>query len=154
MKTKIIKLSLSAILLCLCMTSCKKKVDEDYRPEFIGYWYCAPYPFTDDNSYIIYIDKNSDAIYQEFSYNNPPPYASDAIRTIKGKARATGKKLKIGRLATFMLTEYPHKIDTAKSGSVPIDNTWSIYKKANWEMTIKSSSWGPFCDGVYYKAYY
>jgi len=142
----------SFIIICfsiLVFISCKKKVEEDYRPEFIGYWYCGPYPFTDDNWYDITIDKDSHALYIEHSYDD-----EEGVRKISGKARATNDKLKIGRFATFIISEYPHKIDTTTSPTVPISEFSSIEKKANWKMTIKSSALGPFCDGDYYKADY
>jgi hypothetical protein len=131
------------ILLCLTLFSCKKKVDEDYRPEFIGYWYCV-----DDqmNLFTISIDNNSHAVYHEV-------HSDGGGGDIKGKARANDKKLKIGRFSGFDISDYPHKIDTASSRNVPTDNTGATTKKANWTMTLK----GPMLylgSGTYYKADY
>jgi hypothetical protein len=141
MKTKIIKVFF--ILLCLCLFSCKKKVDDDYRPEFIGYWYC-----TDDqmNVFSITIDNNSHAFYHEELSNG-------GGADIKGKARANDKKLKIGRFYCFDILVYPYKVDTTLSRIVPTDNTGATAKRANWVMVLK----GPIFHegaGTYYKADY
>jgi hypothetical protein len=122
MKTKIIKSSLTVILLCLLMTSCKKKVDKDYRPEFIGNWTgWGNYPI----EYSLVIDSNSNA---SFDYNN----ANGEEHFIRGKARANDKHFKIGRFASFKIVDYPHKIDTATT-TILDPFTW---KKCNWEMTL------------------
>ena len=103
MKTKIIKLSLSVILLCLWMTSCKKKVDENYRPEFIGSWYCDWKPGGSDYPmFTIIVDSNSQAVYQE--------YSDGKGASISGIARANDRHFKIGRIHHFGIKDYPHKI--------------------------------------------
>jgi len=135
------------ILLCLCLFSCKKKTEEDYRPEFIGYWYCPP-PYSDAFSFSITIDNNSFAVYR--GYENGQEGSS-----IHGIARANDKHFKIGRIYSFKIIEYPHKIDTASSNVyAPIGPPpWLTSKKANWKMTLK----GPILhagDGSYYKADY
>jgi len=135
--------------LCMCLFSCKKKVDDDYRPEFIGYWQSNNGA---DWWYDINVDKDSYAIYT--SHTNPN-IGNNIGSTIKGTARANDKHFKIGRIYSFKIKEYPHTIDTTDS------NIWihqivqnsTISKKANWTMTLE----GPILhggDGVYYKADY
>jgi hypothetical protein len=138
MKTIIIKTLL--VLLCLSLFSCKKKIDENYRPEFIGYWFCPPGTFS-EYAYDINIDKNSNGVYQMFQ-------GWQVINTIRGIARASNKKLKIGMFHSFDITEYPNKIDTASSKVyIPIrPGLFSDTIKANWRMGL--------ADVYYYKADY
>jgi len=142
MKLKIIEIFF--ILLCLC--SCKKKVDEDYRPEFIGYWFC-PGDYGVSNSdffYAINIDNNSYAVYSEYdNLGGGGPHTQ-----IHGKARANNHHFKIGRIYSFKIEEYPHKIDTATS-----NNTVPNGKKANWKMTLSKTLFH-LGKGTYYKADY
>jgi len=133
------------ILLCLSLFSCKKKVDENNRPEFVGHWYC-PYgdsgSGTEDFSYDITVDDNSNAIYTSHT-----TLGGGDVSTIHGTARANDRHFKIGRIYSFKVIEYPHKIDTTSSIFI-VDG-----KKANWKMTLK----GPIFhdgDGSYYKADY
>jgi hypothetical protein len=96
------------------MTSCKKKIDEEYRPEFIGLWYgTVNYPIV----YSLTIDSKSNAIFDYFNANGDEHF-------IRGKARANDKHFKIGRFASFKIVDYPHKIDTA------------TYPRPNWVMTL------------------
>jgi hypothetical protein len=132
---------ITAVVL-LFLFSCKKQVEKD-RPEFIGYWTCNA---GDDFFFHIEIDSNSNAIYQENAYDGKRA-------SIHGKSRATGKKLKIGRMHHFDIAEYPHEIDTASSVDVFTDSKGSSRKKANWKMTLD----GPALymgTGSYYKADY
>jgi len=132
------------ILLCLSLCSCKKKVDEEYRPEFIGYWFCV-----DDHSYDVFtidIDSNSYAVYKEFNSGG----GSGA--SIKGTVRANNNHLKIGRFSSFKIERYPQKIDTSLS-TFTIPYADGTHKKADWKMTLK----GPLLymgSGTYYKADY
>jgi hypothetical protein len=145
MKLKIIKIFF--ILLCLSLFSCKKKVDEDYRPEFIGDWWCPPGyggSGTEDFYYNISIDNNSNAVYSEYdNLGSGGPHTQ-----IQGKARANNYHFKIGRIYSFKIEEYPHKIDTATS-----NNTVPSGKKANWKMTLSKTLFH-LGAGTYYKADY
>jgi hypothetical protein len=154
MKTKIIKLSVTVILLCLCMTSCKKKVDEDYRPEFVGEWFCPNNNYgsgTEDMLYYMTVDNNSNAVYDEYHVTN------GNNSKYSGKARANNHHFKVGRFISFKIEEYPHKIDTATSTimvPVPVTTFGSgNIKKANWKMTLGSTLFFSG-KGTYYKADY
>ena len=95
------------VFFCLSFLSCKKKIDEDYRPEFIGDWYC-PFNYgstTSDFGFNIKIDSNNNATYQAHTYHGDGS-------TFDGIARANNRHLKIGRLHSFKIVEYPHKITT------------------------------------------
>ncbi len=121
------------------------KVDDDYRPEFVGNWMCFD---NTDFIYVITIDKNSNAIYEEIEYGG-----GDKAK-IKGKARANNNKLKIGRFTDFKIIDYPHKIDTATSNIIVDEGHWmGKSMKANWAMKLKGHSLY-MGDGTYYKADY
>ncbi len=126
MKPTVFKLFLSAILLCLCMTSCKKKVDENYRPEFVGKWH-SDIPGEAYNYIGLEITENSQADYMIYWEGNATHH--------KGTARANDNQLKIGRILYLKIVEYPHKIDTAveKHGAEGPDGSWRL---ANWKMTL------------------
>jgi hypothetical protein len=147
MKTKIIRLSVTVILLCLSMTSCKKKIDENYRPEFIGGWYCDWQPGgTNFNMFSIIVDSNSNAVYQE--------YGDGKGASISGIARANDNHFKIGRLHHFDIRVYPHQIDTAGNTApwVPDTHTGQM-EKPNWSMTLTAPNFY-LGSGTYYKADY
>jgi hypothetical protein len=124
MKTKIIKLSLSAIFLCLCLTSCKKKVEVDYRPEFIGDWYAS---ISDYNFVHFNISETGWADFDVYWESNHFIH--------KGKARANNRHLKIGRIWFFDIIEYPHKIDTTKE-RIPMTDKNGVERLANWKMVL------------------
>ena len=126
MKTKIIKLSLTAILLCILMTSCKKKVDDDYRPEFIGKWY-SHIPNEQYNFITLEITENGQADYIIYWEGNDIHH--------KGTARANNNHLKIGRILYLKIVEYPHKIDTAVEKQY-VDGPNGFARLANWKMTL------------------
>lgn len=125
MKTKIIKLSLTVILLCLCFISCKKKVDDDYRPEFIGKWH-SNIPREAYNYITLEITQDGQADYMIYWEGNAHHH--------KGTARANDNHIKIGRILYLNIVEYPHQIDTA------VDKHYVTagygYKLANWKMTL------------------
>lgn len=132
-------------LLCLCLLSCKKKIDEDYRSEFIGNWYSA-HNTGADFWYDIKVDSNSYA-----TYTSHTALGGGDLSKIHGIARANDKHFKIGRIYSFKIIEYPHKIDTTSS-SIYVQDGLSN-KKANWEMILK----GPILhggDGTYFRADY
>ncbi|MGD0711327.1 MAG: hypothetical protein ABR968_09115 [Bacteroidales bacterium] len=143
---RIIIAKIFLLLLCLSLFSCKKKIEDDYRPEFIGHWYCPLSATNNDQfSFSITIDSNSHAVYTEW-------YAGyQASTTLSGKARADDKHFKIGRFHSFKIIDYPHKIDTASSNVYVIPQLSS--KKPNWEMTLDHPLFYAG-KGTYYKADY
>ncbi len=132
------------ILFCFALLGCKKE-SVTQRPEFIGYWYCD---FNQDFKYSISIDEDGNAVYQEHNMEGGGDGAS-----IQGKARADDKKLKIGSLHHFTITEYPQQIDTTGSVIWTLTKNGSTAKKANWKMTLKGPNFY-LGDGTYYKADY
>jgi hypothetical protein len=146
MNTKIIKLTMTAILLCFLMTSCKKKIEDDYRPEFIGDWQCPIGGTTNyDFGFDLSIDNNANAHYSEYSWDGERDH-------IKGKARANDHHLKIGRIYSFKIEEYPTRIDTniIKVYTYASDGTHPL---ANWEMKLSNTLFH-LGAGTYYKADY
>ncbi len=140
MNRKIIILFLFGFALLGC-----KKESVTQRPEFIGFWTCV---HNEDFSYDISINQNGNGIYQEHNKEGGGGGAS-----IIGDARADDKKLKIGSLHHFTITEYPHQIDTTGSNIwTPVKGS-SWLKKANWKMTLKGPNFY-MGDGAYYKADY
>jgi hypothetical protein len=137
---KIILKAFLILLFCLSLFSCKKKIDEAHMPQFIGYWYCPPGTFS-AYGYVINIENNSNGTYQMF-------LGTQVINTIQGTARASDKKLKIGWIHSFDITELPQKLDTASSTIfVPIaPGSFTDTIKANWIMSL--------ADVNYYKADY
>jgi hypothetical protein len=134
MMKKIIFLSFLTLGLIAC-----KKDSVTVRPEFIGFWFCDG---NSDNPYYIKIGLDGSGFYQEM--HGP---------SIEGDARANDKKLKIGSLHHFTITEYPHKIDTSGSEIMtPTDEHFGL-KKANWKMVLKGPNFY-LGDGTYYKADY
>jgi hypothetical protein len=142
---RIIITKIFLLLICLSLFSCKKKIEDNYRPEFIGDWYCPAY-----NIYVcrITVDNNSNAVYHE------RPYGGSGESTFKGKARANDKHFKIGRFHSFKIIDYPHKIDTALNNTLWVPDTHTGHpKRPNWVMTLD----GPLFymgSGTYYKADY
>lgn len=132
-----------SIFLCLTLFSCKKKIEDDYRPEFIGFWYCPP---NADNEWsTIDIDNDGNAIYEGNTYKLTP------ATTIKGKARVNDNKLKIGRFNGFKILVYPYRIeDTINAPMIP-SPTWSTQKKARWTMKIQGGIMHGG-GGIYYRA--
>ena len=131
------------ILLCLSLFSCKKKIDDAHLPQFIGYWYCPPNTYS-AFGYTIYISSDGHGVYQVHD-------GLQIAETIQGTARANAKKLKIGRIYGFDITEMPQKIDTASSTvHVPLgpDTYADTTIKANWVMIL-----GQY-PAIYYKADY
>ena len=144
MKTKITKLSLTAFILCLFIISCKKKVDEAYRPEFLGDWQCPIGTSNHDFGFDLSIDNNSNAHYSEYSWDGERDH-------INGKARANDHHLKIGRIYSFKIEEYPTRIDTNIS-KVYI-YAGGTHPLANWEMKLSKTLFH-LGAGTYYKADY
>ncbi|MGD0711326.1 MAG: hypothetical protein ABR968_09110 [Bacteroidales bacterium] len=139
---RIIITKIFLLLICLSLFSCKKKIEDDYRPEFIGKWYCPSGPNTNySGPNIITVDNNSNAVY----------YENSSSLSFKGKARANSKHFKIGRFESFKIIDYPHKIDTASSNVYVIPQLSS--KKPNWVMTLDSPLFY-LGGGTYYKADY
>ena len=143
MKSIIIKLF--SIILCLALFSCKKKVDEDYRSEFVGDWQCPIETSNHDFGFTLSIDNNGNAHYSEYSWDGERNH-------IKGKARANDHHLKIGRIYSFKIEEYPTRIDTniIKVYTYASDGTHPL---ANWEMKLSKTLFH-LGAGTYYKADY
>jgi len=142
MGTLLIKLLF--ISLGFCLFSCKKKVDENYRPEFVGFWYLSDDPYF---YFSIKIGKDGYGVYQEIQYG------LDTSASIKGYTKANDQKLKIGNLYHFTIIEYPHQIDTAISDTWIPNESFEHGVKANWKMVLK----GPHSyrgSGTYYKSHY
>jgi hypothetical protein len=111
---------------CISLFSCKKKVDENYRPEFIGKW-DSSIPGEPYNHITLDITKDSQADYMIYWEGNDHHHT--------GTARANDDHLKIGRVLYLKIVEYPHQIDTAVDKHyVTSDN--GTYKLANWKMTL------------------
>ncbi|MFH2140833.1 MAG: hypothetical protein ABIJ97_00320 [Bacteroidota bacterium] len=108
----------------LCILSCKKQVENE-RPEFIGTWEWNCSDFYID----IIISEDSHAIYEETSY-------SGGTTKVKGLARATDDKLKIGRFYHFNIIEYPHKVDTP-----------NLLNRIYWQMTLSEIKPGLYLSG-------
>ena len=146
------KIFISCFFLLLIF-SCKKEVTEDFKPEFIGFWFSPPDgdgSGSSDYFFSINIKKNGDGV---FTYHKNDCCSNEKIRA--GKVRASDNILKIGWNNSFLIKTYPEKIDTAKSYHyTPIDPDNSISKKANWKMTLETSFFGPKCSGTFYKADY
>ena len=144
-------MTFKTITLILCSSllfACKKRVEKE-RPEFIGLWLTDRQP-SDSYWFEIDIDENSNGLYTEHT----AVLGGEDVH-ISGTVRANNKHLKIGRLNSFKILEYPHKIDTANSNVlVPYPDYGSLtYKKANWIMKLD----GPMFyigTGTYYKAEY
>ncbi len=119
-----------------------KKESATQRPEFIGYW---RNPFSYDFVFTIYIYQNGYGDYTELNKEG------DRLH-IKGDARVTDEKLKIGCLHHFRIIEYPHKIDTTDS-DIFTTTYEGLRKKANWKMILEAPH---FYAGssTYYKADY
>ena len=98
------KLKLSILLLCVCLFSCKKKVDENYRPEFVGDWHCPiGEPSNNDFGFDLSIDNNGNAHYTEYSWDGDRDH-------INGKVRANNHHLKIGRVYSFKIKNIPPEL--------------------------------------------
>jgi len=138
MNRKIILLFLFSLALFGC-----KKESATQRPEFIGFWFND---YSQDFKFSIDIDENGYGVYYEKNMEG-------GGTSIKGDARVTDKKLKIGSLHHFTITEYPHQIDTTGSDIWTVTAGWSTRKKANWKMTLKGPNFY-LGDGTYYKADY
>jgi len=116
------------IVFCIILFStlgCKKKIDDNYRPEFIGMWY-SKNDNTDKRIYFS-ISKDSHADYSLYEGMNNVDYA--------GIARASDHHLKIGRIMNLKIIEYPHQIDTTIEKHDLIDYIGS-HKLANWKMVL------------------
>lgn len=132
------------LLILFCLLSCKKEVEIE-RPEFIGYW--RTIDTNNDFWFDINIDNNSNALYTEHSR-----IGGGAINTIHGIARANRNRLKIGRIYSFKIKEYPQKIDTTSSNIyVYVDNTCTSMKKATWKMVLNGPKFH-MGSGIYYRA--
>lgn len=138
MKRKIVVLFLFSLALLGC-----KKESATQRPEFIGFWRST---FMQDFVYTIKIDENGNGDYTEYNLEGGELH-------IKGDARVTDEKLKIGKYHHFTITEYPHQIDTTGSTIFTEISKDGDVKKANWKMTLKGPNFY-MGDGTYYKADY
>ena len=140
--TKIILL----LLFCLCLFSCKKKVDEYYRPEFVGFW-DAP---LGGGAYYVHLNISKDGIADYMLNSDGDIYRKNGI------VRANNQHIKIGRMIYFKIIDYPHKIDTT------IDHHLAacadgLIKTANWKMTLDGPKPALFFDDGqrdYYKVDY
>jgi len=117
------------VIFCIILFStigCKKQVEKE-RPEFIGTWFSR---YGSVEYAKIVIDENSNAHYIFMDYG-------DIKGEHRGTARANDRKLKIGRILSFDILEYPHKIDTTSTSILaPTDASLTVWKKANWRMTL------------------
>jgi hypothetical protein len=111
----------------LTLFSCKKQVEKE-RPEFIGNWQSSNREYT----YIdLDINENSEAVYAiEVSVDSK-------YSKYKGIARATNRRLKIGRTKYFDIIEYPHLIDTTFDKHRVYDHKNHVTTLANWKMVLE-----------------
>lgn len=81
----------------LIISSCKKKIDLETRPEFIGYWVTTPLP-----GHYISIEITEDSKVSFFNELTG--------KSIKGTFRANDNAILIGT-HKFKIIEYPHVVD-------------------------------------------
>ncbi len=124
----------------IVVSSCKKEVDLDNNPIFIGEWYTNMGHNSGYGSTLL-IKENGDAIYSEFHgfyYHNG----------FSGKARTNGTTITIDRIYNFNIIEQPTRVDTNKTYIV--QSWFYMHEPACWMMKVE----GPLiwaASGVYYK---